>query len=207
MNTIEGPFGLQGSKMVYNTNADKIILFGGWYVGEGPKAGASSETWAYDLNSNSWKNLSPEISPIGRMDHAMTYDIESDRVIIWGGGGPSPMDVGDVWAFDYNTNTWEELTSPDAPSAIRYASMVYDVFNDQSLLYFHKEFWGYDYNNNQWTLISDSPDPLSLTWHSLVYDESSDLILQYGGGPNFHQWSNKSWIYDPKIGEWQVVEY
>jgi hypothetical protein len=132
----------------------------------------------------------------------MAYDAESDRVIIWGGGGPNPMDVGDIWAYDLNTDTWEELRSDDAPSSKRYAAMVYDVLNDRTLLYFRKEFWSYNYNNNQWTLLSKSPAPLSLNWHTMAYDTSQDLILQFGGGPDFHQWSNHFWVYDPKVDEW-----
>jgi hypothetical protein len=205
MKTPDGPFGLQGTRMVYNSAADRIILFGGWYVGDGPHQGASSETWSYDFNSNTWIQMSPEVSPPGRMDHVMAYDTESDRVILWGGGGPTPMDVGDIWAYDLNENTWKELQSNDAPRQIRFAAMVYDVLNDRMLLYFKKEFWAYDYNNNQWTLLSDSPAPLGLIWHSLVYDTSSDLILTFGGGREYYQWTNRSWVYDPRMDEWTDV--
>jgi N-acetylneuraminic acid mutarotase len=204
METAEGPFGIQGTQMVYNTAADRIILFGGWYVGEGPKKGASSETWVYDLNSNTWTEMSPEVSPPGRKDHAMAYDAESDRVILWGGGGTSPIDVGGVWTYDLNTDTWVELESNDMPSPIKGAAMVYDALNDRILLYFHKEFWAYDYDKDQWRLLSDSPDPLWLLWHSLVYDSSNDLILNFGGTSK-RGYATRSWVYDPKLDEWSEV--
>jgi N-acetylneuraminic acid mutarotase len=207
METIEGPFGIQGTQMVYNTAADRIILFGGWYVGEGPKKGASSETWVYDLNSDTWTEMSPEVSPPGRKDHAMAYDAESDRVVLWGGGGISPIDVGGVWAYDLNANTWEELESNDMPRPKKGAAMVYDALNDRILLYFQKEFWSYDYNNNQWKLLSDSPAPMELLFHSLVYDSSNDLILNFGGGPDpiMDTLTKHTWIYDPESDEWSEV--
>jgi hypothetical protein len=200
-----GPFGLLGSRMVYNAVADRMVLFGGWFVGEGPNSGASQATWVYDLNSNAWTEMSPEVSPPGRMDHAMAYDTESDRVLLWGGGGQSPIKVGDLWAYDLSANIWEEHPSDDAPGPLKGAEMVYDAPNDRTLLYFRKEFWAYDYNNNQWTLLSDSPAPLGLLYHALVYDTKNDLILTFGGGPNWAARSNHTWVYDPKMDEWTDV--
>jgi hypothetical protein len=207
MESSEGPFGIQNTRMVYNAAADRIILFGGWYVGEGPQKGASSETWVYDFNSNTWMEMSPEVSPPGRKDHAMAYDAKSDRVILWGGGGTSPIDVGGVWAYDLNTDTWEELESSDMPRPIKGAAMVYDALNDHILLYFRKELWGYNYNKNQWWLLSDSPDPMGVLWHSLVYDASNDLILNFGGQSALESFSltNQTWVYDPKLDEWTNV--
>jgi hypothetical protein len=197
------PFGLQGTRMVYNTAADRMILFGGWYVGEGPNKGASDETWAFDFNSATWTKMSPEVSPPGRMDHAMAYDSESDRVIVWGGGGPIPMDVGDIWAYDYNSDTWEELESDDAPRQKRYMAMVYDAGNDQAILYRDKELWGYDYNSNAWSLISGSPGPGKRSWHAMAYYPVEGQILQFGGGGNYGTWKNRTWIYDINSGEWE----
>jgi N-acetylneuraminic acid mutarotase len=191
--------------MVYASAADRMILFGGGYVGEGEKTGLSNETWSFDLNTNTWTQMSPEVSPPGRMDHAMAYDIESDRVILWGGGWHSPIDVGGVWAYDYSTDTWEEFESADSPPQLRGAAMLYDVLNDRVLFYAKKEFWAYDYNTNHWTLISDSPKPYGLLWHSMIYDTSQDVVLSFGGGTNFAQWSNKTWIFDPKVEEWADV--
>jgi hypothetical protein len=205
METSEGPFGLLDTRMVYNAAADRMVLFGGWFVGEGPDSGASDATWVYDLNSNTWTEMSPEVSPPGRMDHAMAYDAESDRVILWGGGGRSPIKVGDIWTYDLSANIWEERPSDDAPRSLKGAAMVYDALNDRTLLYFKKEFWAYDDNNNQWTLLSDSPAPLGLLNHALEYDTNKDLVLKFGGGPDFHQWSNHTWIYDPKTDEWTDV--
>ena len=207
METTDGPSGLQSTRMVYNDAADRMILFGGWYVGEGPNKGASNETWVYDLNSNTWTEMSPDVSPPGRKDHAMAYDAESDRVILWGGGGPNPIDVGGVWAYDLNADTWEELELSDMPRPIKGAAMVYDALNDRTLLYFRKEFWAYDYKDKQWRLLSDSPSPSTLLWHSLVYDSSNDLILNYGGGYHFLQLTHQTWVYDPKLDEWTDVTH
>jgi hypothetical protein len=203
--SLETPYGLQGTRMVYNTAADRMVLFGGWYVGEGPNKGASDETWAFDFNTATWTKMSPEVSPPGRMDHAMAYDSESDRVIVWGGGGPIPMDVGDIWVYDYNSDTWEALESDDAPRQKRYMAMVYDAGNDQAILYRDKELWAYDYNANEWSLISSSPGPGKRSWHVMVYYPVEGQIIQFGGGINFATWKNRTWVYDISTGEWADI--
>ena len=50
---VEHPSGRWGHKMAYDEGSDRVVLFGGETAGTTP----SSETWAYDFNSNTWTHM------------------------------------------------------------------------------------------------------------------------------------------------------
>jgi hypothetical protein len=57
--------------------------------------------------------MNPEIEPPSVSRHAMVYDEEKDRIILFGGWlDPNvPFDFTDeFWAYDYESNTWTDLT-------------------------------------------------------------------------------------------------
>jgi hypothetical protein len=88
-------------------NDEKVILFGGrdrWNI--------FSDTWAYDFKNNLWTRTSPPTSPEGRFAHAMAYDSESDRVILFGGSDENHF-FSDTWAYE---NT--DLSPPYVVSTI-----------------------------------------------------------------------------------------
>lgn len=205
MEPATAPYGPLGARMVYDAGADRMILFGGWDPTNLSDSGAFSDTWAYDYNTNAWTKMEPEVSPPGRYFHAMAHDAESKRVILWGGYGPVPIDVGSVWAYNYDTNTWEELESSGAPSPVGYAAMVYNGVTDQTILYAGQELWAFDYDANTWTLLSDSPLPGKLRGHAMIYDDKADRVILFGGGPTYTSFRNKTWTYDLDTDTWTDV--
>ena len=68
------PAGRDMPQLVYNTKADRTILYGGTHGG--------SETWAYDYNTNTWKEMAK--GPSGYLGIRLAYDSESDRTILFG---------------------------------------------------------------------------------------------------------------------------
>jgi N-acetylneuraminic acid mutarotase len=204
MDSSEGPFGIYGAKMAYDVESDRMILFGGWDPDNLAGGGGINDTWTYDYNTNTWIKMQPEISPPGRYHHAMAYDAESDRVILWGGRGPVPVEVSSVWAYDYNANVWEELESSGAPSPIGYAAMVYATSVDRSILYAEQELWAFDYNTNTWTLLSDAALPGELTHHTMAYNTEADRVILFVGESKTG-FTNKPWVYDPTDKTWTEV--
>ena len=114
--------------MAYDSESDRVILFSGAQQGT-----EIDDTWAYDYNANNWTNLNPPSRPIGRTGHAMAYDEQSDRVILFGGyiGGST----GDTWAYDYNANNWTRMDPPLAPSTRGLHGMAYDRKEDRIILF------------------------------------------------------------------------
>src|SRR5436309_13715297 len=75
-----------------------------------------SDTWAYDFNLNTWTDMDPAVRPPPRYGHAMAYDLQSDRVILFSGYGLNGNYFDDTWAYDFNKNTWTNASaSPSAP--------------------------------------------------------------------------------------------
>jgi N-acetylneuraminic acid mutarotase len=109
----ERPPGLGYHAMVYDAESKRIILFGG-QMGDTaghPEVFTSSETWAYDPARNLWRKMEPKLSPPAMAAHAMAYDNESDRMILYGGGGIYDQEkledyvLDQTWAYDFNSNT------------------------------------------------------------------------------------------------------
>jgi N-acetylneuraminic acid mutarotase len=138
----------------------------------------------------------------------MVYDAESDRVILFGGLDAADQPLDDVWAYDYNTDSWEQVAS--GPGGRWLQSMVYDSETDRVVVYggikergcfdgaqkpklFH-DTWTYDFNGNTWTeVVSDQDSPPREGWQS-AYSSAADRLLLLGsfapaGKP-------RAWTYD-----------
>ena len=132
----------------------------------------------------------------------MAYDAESDRVIMWGGETSDKS----VWAYNYNTNTWEESESSGGPQLFEQGAMVYDVAADRHILYKGFDMWTYDYNTNTWEKLELTTEqaPSYLSYHTLVYHNSSDRIITFGGGGGF-TFNDETWVFDLNEIAWTKV--
>ncbi|MHA2323142.1 MAG: Kelch repeat-containing protein [Candidatus Thorarchaeota archaeon] len=172
--------------MAYDSESDRIILFGG---NNGTSLEKYKDTWAFDIESNTWELMSPAVAPNERYFHTMAYDSESDRVILFGGGVPILGVQSDVWAYDYNTDTWEELSPANHPVARKAHAMTYDNESDKIVLFGGTDdlddalgdTWLFDYNNESWTQVNPIMSPSARSRHSMVYDSESNLIIALGG--------------------------
>lgn len=99
------PSGRDYPAMAYDAKSDRTILYGGSKGGD--------ETWAYDYNTNTWAKLEPSMVPGDLSRHAIVYSTADDRVILFGGqvGFTDEFNYTDkVWSYDFNTNTWTDVT-------------------------------------------------------------------------------------------------
>jgi hypothetical protein len=200
--------------LAYDSQSDRTIVHGGDQEDD--------ETWAYDYKTNTWTEMTPALSPEGRSGHAMAYDAESDRIIMWGASevGEIPMseeEKATIWAYDYDTNTWEAIESKGGPSFRHGHTMVYHPGTDRIILfgghsqgdvYFSDETWAYDYNSNTWTQLHPASHPSGRRFHSMVYDESADKMVLFGGiAGNWlkEEINDELWIFDPVLDEWSQV--
>lgn len=210
----DGPKNLLGGRMAYDAESDRMILFGGLSVQD---FFYYDDTWAYDYNTNTWQEMSPSVRPPGRNYQAMTYDSKADRVLTWGGmyrdGTALPESM---WAYDYNTNTWEEFPAGEGPypKSRDYAAMAYDVESDRTILFGGLPIedpagevgtWAYDYNTHNWQKTNPEIEPPSVSRHALVYSVATDRVILFGGedddGVQF-TYTNEIWAYDFNTNTW-----
>ena len=66
--------------------------------------------YSYDYNTNSWEQKDLLNTGPFKYGHKLAYDSESDKVILFGGGS-EPYDISnETWAYDYNTDSWTQMT-------------------------------------------------------------------------------------------------
>ena len=209
----QGPPDRYGHSMVYDSESDRIILFGGWSFAENV---GTNDTWAYDYNSDTWTVIPSAVKPPGRNFQSMAYDSKADRVIMWGGDTGALNDTS-VWIFDYNSQTWQERKPTGGPTSRWLHQMSYDSEADRSILYGgytgsgalapnynlnSSETWAYDYNLNTWMLLNPGANPGAISEFGLAYLESVDRLLQFGGILNDGNISDKTWLFDFNLNTW-----
>jgi N-acetylneuraminic acid mutarotase len=169
--------------MVYDSAADRIVLFGGRTA----TGDVLNDTWSYDLATNTWTDLSPVVAPYQRSDFDMAYDSRADRVVLFGGRTPTEF-FNDTWSYDLATNTWTDLNPVVAPSARIEPNMAYDAAADRIVLFggmgtmsVLNDTWSYDLATNTWTNLSPSVSPLARFGFGMVYDSAADRTIIFGG--------------------------
>ena len=95
----------------------------------------SDETWAYDYNTDAWEQMNPPAHPDARMSLGAAYDAATDRVIIYGGHVGSVVHRDDTWAYDYDTDTWTQLTPATNPGARGTHSMAADTESGRVIVF------------------------------------------------------------------------
>lgn len=169
MNPASAPSPRGGNHLVYDAESDRLVLFGGERTG----FTRLDETWTYDYDSNTWMNMNPDPKPSPRVGSAMTYDGESDRVVLFGGLDVSAFD--DTWAYNLNTNTWTNKDPMITPAARLIHRMAYDSNSDRIIMFGgnartgpfgalepNNETWAYDINGDSWTPLTPPSAPRSL---------------------------------------------
>ncbi len=143
-------------------------------------------------------------APAARFGHVATYDSNSNRMTVFGGGLGTPGTcVNDVWVLDgangqSGSPTWLPLSPTGAlPSPRVHSSAAYDpatnsmiVFggNNCSKSYFN-DVWVLSNANGEgspaWTKLAPSGTPPSVRESAAVaYDSANNVLIVYGGDGN-----------------------
>ena len=219
-----------GHAMAYDSESDMVIMFGGGLPNEdyNPYGGLVqyNDTWAYSFNTNTWTNVTPAISPLGRNAANFVYDSESDRIVLFGGTHSPEKSAyldptGEVyqeetWTYDYNTNTWENVTPVYSPEPRFGSNMAYDSESDMLIFVggfthldatsMEDEAWSFDLNTGTWTQLNPITD-FARKWHMMAYDSESDRIVLFGESNSTTKtnYLAETWVYDYNADEWALM--
>jgi hypothetical protein len=193
--------------MVYDEGAGLMILFGGHGTVSGHGI-SFNDTWAYNVSANTWTDLEPAKSPVGRYHHASVYDSTSRKVILFGGGESSSFN--DTWTYDYSTNTWTDQSPSNFPDGRQSHSMAYDTGLGATLLYggnlcsglTQKELWAYNISRNTWTMIQSPASPPGMYDHVMAYDTRNKVTVLLGGMNETGSGGMGTWLYDSAQDRW-----
>jgi hypothetical protein len=176
------------------------------------------ETWSYDLESGEWELQEPSEQPPynRRFGAPMAYDAESDRLILFGGGAPGNLRA-DTWAYDYNTDTWENMEPSNHPSPRSMYQVEYDAESDRVILWggFMEPgiddvlIWTYDYNTNTWESFENTGGP-QRHWErgGMVYLPGLDRMLLFTGMLEYEDVlvGPETWYYEYNTNTWTKIE-
>ena len=212
------------SAVAYDEESDRIIMFGGTDYYCYPEAGPGpGETWSYDYNTNNWTEMAPSNSPPARAEHSMCYDSINDRIILYGGFDMLKYEnnltfFDDTWAYDYNTNTWTEMSPSANPPPQSTNWLAFDSESEKVVLFggrlfaadesspppgmIHHQTWVYDYSENIWTNMTTPTHPPRRSIGMLTYNSRIDRICLYGGATGTKTAYNDSWYYNYNENSW-----
>jgi len=212
--------------MAYDYESDVVILHGGAIsVDDNPRRiyMKYNDTWAYDYNSNTWTNMNSTGLDVGVAEAQMVYDSESDRCIMVGGYYIYPYDdpreeyhATETWAYDFNSNNWENITTTPHPQYRYDHSLAYDSESDRVILFggwtygdnglIQNETWVFDYNTKKWEKMLPTYSPRRIG-HKMTYDAESDLVILFGGlvVPDLSKFYNTVFTYDYNANNWTIM--
>lgn len=201
-----------GSRMVYDAQSRRAILFGG---SDGYTAQTLNDTWAFDFETNAWTLMGPAVSPPPHHFAALAYHPLADRVVLFGGYDIwQDAVLNDTWTYDYDTNTWTELHPEASPPPRLYHAMAWDVRSNRMVLFGGVSYpyapllgdtWSLDLKRSTWTPLTPTSAPSPRAWH--VLEGTWGGVLLFGGSPQHEHYTyDDTWIFDSRCTRWIGID-
>lgn len=186
--------------MVYCSETNEIILYGGDGV---------TDTWSFDCATQTWSQVVTATNPGVHHSLALAYDSQENVVILFGGFGSDGMETDDVWKFDCEIREWTELFPSTTPLARYGLVMVYDEVTNLIVMTggntasqgHQDDTWTYNVSSNTWSELTPIGTPDALKWPSMTYDSVNQKCVLFGGqiGDNA---VDRTWTYDGQLNTW-----
>lgn len=179
-----------------------VVMFGGdtatVVCGQPPARQHVGETWLLDPACGGWTELPAAGGPSARARHVMVADPARGRALLFGGrtraGAAGPYTLfNDVWAFDFASKTWAEVsTTGPAPSKRSNAGAalagntlyVFGGSDSTSALAFapKNDLFALDLATNTWSQIMATGAPPARLFHAMSADAAGQKLYVLGGG-------------------------
>src|SRR5438067_3713471 len=120
------------TRMVYDANVKRIVLFGGTTaIDAGTRLAYDlDDTWEW--NGARWVERFLDVHPSKRSAHVMVWDSNRSRTILFGGHDALNYD-NDTWS--YANGVWTQLNTPNQPSARVLSGATFDPIRDRIVIY------------------------------------------------------------------------
>jgi hypothetical protein len=189
---------------VFDRMRSRLVVFGG-STGPGQALGRTME-----FDGTTW--IAREVTgPSQRQAHAMVYDEQRGRVVVFGGlgtapGGQQPPLIGELWEFD--GEKWTERTEPGGPGPRHSPGVAYDTRRGLTILFggltatgFAGDTWSWD--GTAWKQLAQTgPAPRAMGY--MAYDRKHDRIVLFGGRKGWPDGDlNDTWEWNGT--EWRRV--
>lgn len=178
-----GPSAREDHTWTVGGDGRTAFLFGG-------RDGASvrDDLWAYDLDADSWSELSPGDGPAARFGHEATW-VDGIGLVIFAGQAGANF-FNDLWAYDPDASDWRELPATGDLPVARYGTCA--AMGPDGRLWISHGFTAdgtrfsdtraYDFASGAWT--DETPDagsrPVERCLHGCWWTDDGALALYAG---------------------------
>jgi len=187
---------------IYDPVRDRMVVFAGYDFG----SIFAGDAWALSLMPEQmWSRLPVRNdAPRGVIGHTAVYDATHDRMIVYGGAGPTsdlPL-VGDAWSFALEDGITGTLLQPQGARPLPRIghTAIYDPASSRMIVFggwnganVYSDLWALSPDYGYWTALPTAGGYRPRTYAESVYDPIRRRMIIFGGyGPDgFHNdlWS------------------
>lgn len=211
---------------------EMIVCFGGSFTSSFFFTGLYNDIWAYNITSNEWRVINygsiGSNYPEPRFGASITYDPESDQLILFGGVNEYYVTLGDTWTYKFENNQWKQWKLKSNPSPRYNSETAFDPVRRVMIIYggevvlFTDDYtpffgipsdiqWEFSIQTKKWVKVSPEPDiPDRNNGNGIVYYNGK--LLMHGGDVGQGDFNcttiypqnivNETWIYDIQLKTW-----
>lgn len=195
-----GPAPRLAHTLVFDSARGRTVCFGGIAHQENP-ASAFGDTWEWD--GQDWTQVA-DTGPVARYFHAMAYDSDRGRAVLFGGQTGNQFD-GDTWEWD--GVDWTQI-SDAGPSARDACTATYDSSRKRLVLFGGEsvdsageivvmgDTW--EFSAGIWTKVADT-GPGSNDSSLMIYDGTKTILFNSKDGTTW-TWDGKHWTARQDMG-------
>lgn len=172
--------GIIEANMVFDPRVARCVRYGGIDLGGDAFVTISNSTWEWD--GVTWRMGSGTTNGLGRSGHAMAWDSQRNRVVIFGGQSYAPTALADTWSSSIAGDLKPLIFVQPQPRSI--ASGLKATFSVETGSYLYNYLLGTE--EHQWYLdgtpLQDGPSPLGTITGSRARVLSIDLARPAASG-------------------------
>lgn len=199
-----GPSRRYGHSGIYDAARDRMIVSHGF-----TDAGRFDDTWALDLSTGTWRDISPARGrPLRRCLHHAAYDAAGQQMLLYGGcaSGAGPCPLGDLWSFDLVAGGWTELTgSGRRPPPRDHYGLAFDSVRRRMVVFGGagpgnlNDTWEFDPASRLWseTALAGAA-PAARSRHQGTFADGRGVAFFFGGASSAGP-GNELWMLGPGL--------
>jgi hypothetical protein len=179
----------------YDMVEKRVVLYGGWSGDES----LSYTIWTYSVGFNLWWANTTTNIPSPRAYFAMAYAPVFNEVVLFGGTDDYGKyhRMNDTYVFNLSTKIWSNKNPKSAPPAQASQTMVFDIANEEMILFGIEETWTYNFSNNIWTNKNPQNVPI-ISGQGIAYDSNDGVIILFGNNGT----NPETWTYNVSTNYW-----
>ncbi|MCC6763048.1 MAG: hypothetical protein IT293_00150 [Deltaproteobacteria bacterium] len=200
-------------QLVYDSDRQKILMFGGESRDVLTLPTYLDDLWELDLPSATWREVSSADGPDGRSGYAAAYDAKNKLLVIYGGlrpdlPGPTDDLQRNVWAYDPAADHFDLIGTISADRGVVQAAMAYDPIRQDWVVFGGRDDdQAYASTVVRGSLVHPAHSPAARVGHTMVWSSSLGGVLLYGGQSfddrQFGAVFGDVWLWDGT--DWQLL--